>query len=88
MANLPSNSSTLTDEIAHPSQLFEFQKRNNTMETKRNLCDVFVEETLEPRTCQSFLTKFCLGDFFLDDEPRRRRPSDAVTKYDERMNPV
>ncbi|GFU10124.1 hypothetical protein TNCV_3449201 [Trichonephila clavipes] len=35
------------------------------MEAGRNLCDVFREETVTARTCQSGFAKFCLGDFSL-----------------------
>ncbi|GFV78214.1 hypothetical protein TNCV_1036821 [Trichonephila clavipes] len=57
------------------SMLFEFPKENNTIEIKRNSCDVFAEETVTARICQRWLLKFCLDDFSLKDEHRSEKPS-------------
>ncbi|GFV65225.1 histone-lysine N-methyltransferase SETMAR [Trichonephila clavipes] len=50
------------------------------MEAKGNLCDVFGEEAVAARTFQRWPVKFCLGEFFLKEEPRSRRSSDIGEK--------
>ncbi|GFW73651.1 hypothetical protein TNCV_1541061 [Trichonephila clavipes] len=54
--------------------LFEFQKENNAMEAKRNLCDVCGEEAV---TAQRWLVELCPGEYSLKDEPRSGRSSEV-----------
>ncbi|GFY19193.1 HTH_48 domain-containing protein [Trichonephila clavipes] len=50
--------------------LFEFQKGNNAMKAKRNLCDVVETEAVTARICHRWLwhVQLRMGDFSLKDE--------------------
>ena len=39
----------------------------NTTETQKEICAVYGEGAVMGRTCQKWFSKFCAGDFSLDD---------------------
>ena len=48
--------------------LYYFEKGKNTTEMHKSLVQC-MEKVLTDGTCQKWLSKFCAGDFLLDDTP-------------------
>ena len=53
--------------------LYYFEKGKNTTEMHKSLVQC-MEKVLTDGTCQKWLSKFCAGDFLLDDTPWLGRP--------------
>ena len=54
--------------------LYYFKKDKNATETQRKICPVYGEGAVTDWACQKCFTKFCAGDFSLDDAPWSGRP--------------
>lgn len=53
--------------------LYEFKKGSTTMDTVKNICQVYGEHALNVRKCERWFSKFQNGVFELADEARSGR---------------
>ena len=54
--------------------LYYFKKGKNTNEMQKKDCVMCGEGAVADRMCQKWFSKFCAGDFSLDNAPRSGRP--------------
>ena len=65
----------MEDDMQHFQHimLYYFKKGENATETQKKICAVYGEGAVTDQTCQKLFSKFCAGDFLLDDAPRLGR---------------
>ena len=54
--------------------LYYFKKGKNINWNSKKMCAVYGEGAVSDQTCQKWFSKFCTGDFSLDDAPWSGRP--------------
>lgn len=53
-----------------------YKRHLTSIETRKEICAAYGEDTISLRTCQRWFSKFNLGDFEMDDKEGRGRKSD------------
>ena len=54
--------------------LYCFKKGKNDAERQKKICAVYGESAVTDRMCRKWFTKFCAGDFSLENAPQWGRP--------------
>lgn len=57
--------------------LYYYRKGKNAAQAQQKLCAVYGEDCISIRQCQTWFSRFRLGKFELEDEPRNGRPLEA-----------
>ena len=65
--------------------LYHFKKGKNATETQKKIYAVYEEGAVTNGTCQKWFTKFCTGDFSLDDAQRWGRPVEVESNQIETL---